>query len=61
MTYPVTPFCLVCRYLNITIEYAYEFSDGGIISALALKLIDFVNVEKLQPVRNPGIIFFSSN
>ena len=58
MTYPVTPYCLVCRYLNITIEYAYEFSDDGVISALALKLIDFVNVEKLQPVVIQVLYFF---
>ena len=32
MTYPVTPYDLVCCYLNITIEYAYEFSDGGIFN-----------------------------
>ena len=30
MTYPVMSYGLVCHYLNITIEYAYEFSDGGI-------------------------------
>ena len=58
MTYTVMSYGLVCRYLNITIEYAYEFSDGGIISALALKLIDFVNVEKLQPVVIQVLYFF---
>ena len=58
MTYGVTSYGLVCRYLNITIEYAYEFSDGGIISGLALKLIDFVNVEKLQPVVIQVLYFF---
>ena len=25
---------LVCRYLNITVEYAYEFSDGRIFKIL---------------------------
>ena len=30
MTYPMTSYALVCRYLNITIEYGLEFSERGI-------------------------------
>ena len=30
MTYSVTSYGLVCHYLKIAIEYAYESSDDGV-------------------------------